>query len=152
MRQFGAILAIGLSAALGVVPAAASGGGHDEKPNPAAEGESPVAAGPSDRELDIPVVTVPLVDDRGRLVEYAFVGIRIRAESSSKIDRIKADLPLLQDALVRAVNGPPLASAATADADLRAALLVRIKTAASSVIANGATAEVLVKDVVRSSP
>ena len=150
MRQFGAILAIGLL--LGGPPAAASGGGHDEKSQPAAEGESPVAAGPTDRELDIPVVTVPLVDDRGRLVEYAFVGIRIRTESSGKIDQIKADLPLLQDALVRAVNGPPLATATTSDADLRASLLVRIKTAANSVIADGAMAEVLVKDVVRSSP
>jgi flagellar basal body-associated protein FliL len=131
------ILAAALCAIGGVcAPAFAS-----ESPAEGEGADKPQAADP--RSVSIPVVIAPVVDG-GKLVGYIYLGLKLMAEREGAADRMRDELPLLQDRILRAFNNAPI-SAADAGTDAAKAALVKTATSALASLAEaqGVTAVTL---------
>jgi flagellar basal body-associated protein FliL len=76
----------------------------------------------------IPVLIAPVVEG-GRLVGYIYLGLKVTAHEENAADRMRDQLPLLQDQILRAFNNAPI-PAAEADSDEAKAALVKTATAA----------------------
>lgn len=140
---------------LAFAPLQAVAGDHESGHTPSAAGQDHGKSTSSADKLDpknieIPVVPAPLVQADGTLTGYAFVGIRVRAREPSDAEKIKEDLPEVQDAIVRAINANPVRSGLEVDR-LRAQLLKRIRPAVSAAVPAEMLEAVELRDVVHSS-
>jgi flagellar basal body-associated protein FliL len=111
--------------------ALASGGakaGHgSERTAHGAQAAAPVQ--PLDpRVVNIAVLVAPVVD-RGELTGYLYLSVDLKAKTESDAAKIKSDLPLIQDAFLRALYAHPVERniaeskgvEATLESDLKAA-------------------------------
>jgi len=110
-----ALAAMLLAAALACPPGAA-----------AEEGDKPQAS--DSRSLSIPVVIAPVVQE-GRLVGYLYLGLKVTANQENAAERMRDELPLLQDQILRAFNNAPI-PAEEAGTDKAKASLIQTATAA----------------------
>jgi len=78
--------------------------------------------------IAIPVLIAPVVDN-GRLVGYLYLGLKVVASGDDAAERMRDELPLLQDRILRAFNNAPIA-AADANTDAAKAALIKTATAA----------------------
>ncbi len=143
MRVLGLIVVSGLIA----FPVVGWGAEHGAAKSSASGTSAPPKQTLDPRGVDIAALTAPLVRN-GRLVEYAFVGLRILAPSPGEANALKADLPRAQDAIVRALNANPLDQSLDDDA-LRQAILDLVGAALGRALEPRQVESVVVKDLVR---
>jgi flagellar basal body-associated protein FliL len=90
------------------------------------EGQNPTGADP--RGVAIPVIIAPVVDG-DRLVGYLYLGLKLVTDADSAADRMRDDLPLLQDRILRAFNNAPIPAAEAGTEEAKAALIKTATTA-----------------------
>ena len=108
--------------ALGAGPAQASSSSHDASPAPA-EGKKDQDPD-EDKTVTLPTLIAPVVEGQ-RLSGYVYLSIRLITASYGDAGHLRDILPLIQDALLRALNDSPIPAA---EAETPAAKEAVIKT------------------------
>jgi hypothetical protein len=138
---------------LGAVPGAAVASGsaaseHGSKSATAgAEPAAPVQ-GFDPRVVNIAVLMAPVVD-QGRLSGYLYLSVRLKAVTETGAAKIKVDLPLIQDAFLRALYARPIERKVAESEAVEAALAADLKAASTSLIDEASLEALEVLSVVR---
>ena len=116
--------------------AAASGGaegGHGGKPAASAK-EAAAPVQPLDpRVVTIAVLVAPVVD-KGTLSGYLYLSVNLKAVTESGAAKIKDDLPLIQDAFLRALYAHPVERGVADSVGVETALESDLKAASAGLI------------------
>lgn len=145
------VLSLGLALALAAHGALASGGGKSAHGKAPAGGSAHAAkpVQPLDpRVVNIAVLVAPVVEG-GRLSGYLYMSVNLRAVSEPAAAKIKRDLPLIQDALLRALYARPLEREAAKAQDIGKALAARLKAASAGLVEAAALEALEIASLVR---
>ncbi len=80
------------------------------------------------RSVDIPVVVAP-ISIRGRLVNYAFMNIRVVLNKDVDVWKMRVKSPFMRDAIVRAAHRHPFGKPGERSTIDKAEAIARIRTA-----------------------
>lgn len=130
-----------------------AGGAKAKSPGDKAKSEhgetKPSEPGPTDpRVVDLPVVVCP-VTDQGTLKGYLYLGVRLMAKDPATAEKLKHDLPLIQDAALRALHAAPIGIAEADGPGASETLAARLAAAIAGRLGEGLVASVTVRDSVK---
>jgi hypothetical protein len=117
-------------------PAVASGSSASKHASkPASEGEEAAGQvqGLDPRVVNIAVLVAPVID-QGKLSGYLYLSVNLKAVTETGAEKIKLDLPLIQDAFLRALYARPIERRIADSDEVEVALAADLKAASAGLI------------------
>jgi hypothetical protein len=121
----------------------------EHESGPATEGaQAAPVQGLDPRVVNIAVLVAPVVD-QGKLSGYLYLSVKLKAVTETGAEKIKVDLPLIQDAFLRALYAHPIERHVADSKGIEAALAADLKAASTGLIEATSLEAVEVLNVVR---
>ena len=131
----------------GAVASSSAATEHGSKPSTEG-GEAAPVQGLDPRVVNIAVLVAPVVD-QGKLSGYLYLSVNLKAVTETGAAKIKVDLPLIQDAFLRALYAHPIERRIADSDDVEAALAADLKAASTGLIDEASLEALEVLSVVR---